>query len=274
MRRPIRSMRRRMWRKILEALFDLPASVVIILGKGEVWKVGKTDFALKIVESLLEYHIIDKFASNINVKGDRKNGKGRWRREDFHYITDIPNLKHWMFRDRQPKVFINDEALSTTPSRRAMSKLNVKWLEVIPQLSKGNCKLIVISQTEQYLESVFYNPIFLRGVIEKVSLTKAVVRSPLIENGEVFIDHIPRTTFKFDPYEIATFTAEGKLRADSTDDEMNMVLEWVSHGNMQQVARDRKLHYQQVKRIILAKLRAIFTSQELLSKDVQNIPVS
>jgi len=243
-------MRLRMWKSVLKALFDMPASVVMLVGRGEVWKVGKTDFSLYIAESLYSMGIIRKVASNIEIKRNP-------RQIPHKHIHNVPMLNAWSFRDSIPKLFIYDEAMASTPKRRAMSKLNVAWLSYIPQLSKGKVKLIVITQSEEYTDSVFYNPIFLRGLIEKFNLKTAQVRSLLIADGEYIIENIPRTSFRFDPYLISTFRADGDFETDFEDQETRMVMQWLEHGSMQKIARKENMHYQQVKRIILARVKSM-----------------
>lgn len=182
------------WEYCLTRIFKLPASIVLIIGD---WKTGKTDFSLKLYEELMRLEIIKKGATNIITEDS-----------DIQLIQDMPSLKSWMFGDNISKLFIYDESITATPKRRAMSKLNVAWLkEIIPELSKGKGKLLVISQELDFTESVFYHPTFLRGMFRKINKKTATLNSPLLKKEMTFFD-IPRTTLSFDPFRIAIFRAE------------------------------------------------------------------
>jgi len=123
-------------------------------------------------------------------------------------LDDIQSIKLWLFKDHKSKLYIYDEALHSGGKRRAMSKVNVEIaFKIVPQLSKGRAKMIVISQTESYLDSVFYNPVFLKGVILKLSKKRAIFKLP--NSAEEFaVSDIPRTPFNFDPYSISVIKAE------------------------------------------------------------------
>lgn len=241
------------WKKILEAIFKLPASVVMI--KGE-WKCGKTDFALRIAEDLLKWHIIEKVGSNIPVTIDEYS----YLHGKYTYITNMPTLKQWLWQDRIDKLFIYDESVSSASNRRSMSGLNVAWLDVVSQLSKGKGKLIAICHTEDYLESVFYNPTFLRAEIEKLDKKRAVIHSPLLPDPRTEIYDIPRTKLVFDPYRIATFKNEGEVQANAIGRENSRVLlAWLENPNFGTVGRLHGLHQEQVKRIIVKEIKSLIS---------------
>lgn len=183
-----------LWEYCLNRIFNLPASIVLITGD---WKTGKTDFALLLFEELMRLAIIRKGASNIITKDS-----------EVDHIQDMQSLRSWMYGDKIPKLFIYDESITGTPKRRAMSKLNVEWLKhIIPELSKGKGKLIVITQELDFTESVFYHPTFLRGMFRKINKKMTILNSPLLKTEVTFHD-IPRTSIGFDPYLIATFRSE------------------------------------------------------------------
>lgn len=103
---------------------------------------------------------------------------------------------------------------------------------MIPQPSKGKCKIIVITQTEECTDSVFYNLVFLRGMIEKYSPKTAKLRSPLIAEAEFIVENIPGTSFRFDPFLHATFKADGDFEADTEDQDLNMLYECLQHMDL------------------------------------------
>lgn len=178
------------FRKVLNRIYGLPASISIITGR---WKTGKTDFALLIAECLLELKVIDHVASNIET----------WE-SPVEFINSLDRLKYWFFEGKGRKAYLYDETIESSPRRKAMSKLNVAWIQTIPQLSKARGHLICITQEERLTESAFFNPTFCRGVWRKLGLKTAVLHSQLLRE-EYMISGIPRTHFKFKPYQLATF---------------------------------------------------------------------
>ena len=130
---------------------------------------------------------------------------------EVEYIDNFIELDAWMFSGKR-KAFLYDEAIKSSPSKKAMSKLNTKWLEVIPELSKGRMQLIVITQELQYTEKTFLHPTFVRGIWHKIELPKRhpqyrkMVRLYSVLLPEVYIfKNIPAAKIIFDPYRSATF---------------------------------------------------------------------
>ena len=209
------------WEGCLRKIYGLPASVTVIEGE---WKTGKTDLALHIVEESKRLGLITKSASNIRCFKDKK----RTIPDDSEvlFIDNFLELDAWMFSGYR-KAFLYDEAIKSTPSRRAMSQSNTKWLEVIPELSKGRMHLIVITQELKYTESSFLHPRFVRGIWHKIAFPRyhpqfrkmVKLYSDLLSHVYVF-RNMPPTKIVFDPYRSATF----KLTPDSTQFE-NLPLE-------------------------------------------------
>jgi hypothetical protein len=188
---------------ILEEVYTLPASVTTI-SQLHSWKLGKTSFSLLLSEILLEKGIIDLVASNTET--DR-----------YPLIEDFDNFDMWLRRSGR-KVFLFDEVISASPKRKAMSSINIKWLQKIGQLSKGRCALVVITQAESLTEKTFFNPIFNRGNWTK--LTKTVVRfeSPQLYDEPFVFEDIPMCSVKFNPYEFAKFNEHGVVKQIGTNE--------------------------------------------------------
>jgi len=215
------TMQERSWKSILRVFFDLPACVILLIGD---WKVGKTDFSLRLAEDLYTIGIIKKAFGNIEASPSKET------KCPYTFLNDLESMKAFTFRDRIPKLGIYDESLTSTPSRKAMSKLSIELaFGLIPQLSKGKAKFLVLSQTEEYQDSVFYNTTFLKGVIEKISLTKAVFRSTYLNDGEFYVKDIPKTTFGFDPYLTSVLKLKPEIKTDEWGDNRKMLLDF-SHG--------------------------------------------
>lgn len=186
---------------ILDDIYTLPASVTVItqvLG----WKYGKTDFACLLSEILLERNIIDMVASNTTTDG-------------YEQIQDFNNYDVWLRRSGS-KLFLFDEVIEATQKRRAMSGINIQWVKRIPQLSKGRCHLVVITQSQKLTESTFFNWTFLRGVWTKLSKTVVKFENPQFYDEPFIFEDIPKTTVKFDPYEFATFNEKGIVRTSQS----------------------------------------------------------
>jgi hypothetical protein len=240
-----------LWEGSLKTIFDLPASVVIIEGD---WRQGKTDFSLFIAQELERLHIIKKFASNVRLSDPPEN---------FSYIDNMNKLKRWSWSDKLSKLMIYDEGTSSTPKRRAMSKLNVEWLTYLPQLSKGNVKLIAICQETKYFDSVFYDTIFCRALFHKINKKTAYLTSKLIDYPRIEFTDIPKSRLNFDPFNIAQFDPEGKIALEDGDsDQIKMLKEFCEHGNYSKIAKPRNLHVQQVKRAIITTIKELLIKSQ------------
>jgi len=212
-----------LWEYCLNRIFNLPATIILITGD---WKTGKTDFALLLFEELMRLGIIKKGASNIITQDS-----------EIDNIQDMHSLRAWMYNDKIPKLFIYDESITGTPKRRAMSKLNVEWLKyIIPELSKGKGKLIVITQELDFTESVFYHPTFLRGMFRKINKKMAILNSPLLKT-EVSFHDIPRTSIGFDPYVIATFRSERILDTSKMTENEKVAMLYTQGMGMNEIGK-------------------------------------
>lgn len=190
------------WESCLRAIYSLSASVTIV--KGE-WKTGKTDFALHLVEECKRLDLISRAGSNIQCFKDQQCKD--LDNSVVQFMDNFVALNSWMYSGYR-KMFLYDEAIKHSPSRRAMSMLNTKWLEVIPELSKGRCHLVVITQEEDYTEKSFLHPTFVRARWEKINLSqqhpqfrkKVKLYSKLLSwPHQVTFQNIPATGIHFDP---------------------------------------------------------------------------
>lgn len=119
-------------------------------------------------------------------------------------------FKLWTKRTSFKKLFLYDEVTESAPARGAMTKLNVEWVRTIPQLSKGRCHLIAITQEENYADSIFWRSNFCYGIWRKLSKTIVILtNSKVVKEGYKSIG-VPRTNIKFYPYTEATFSLEPK----------------------------------------------------------------
>ncbi|MEM2971888.1 MAG: hypothetical protein QW270_05645 [Candidatus Bathyarchaeia archaeon] len=204
-------------------IYDSPASITVVRGK---WKTGKTDFALRLAWDELKNRlgIITHVASNVKT-------------DVVHYIDNFDDFGLWLFQNRERKAFIYDEAVKSTPSRRAMSQINTKWLEYVPELSKGRCHLIVVTQEEDYTEKLFLHPTFVRA--KWIKQEKTVV--DLIISGELEIHrfkNVPKTTVQFDPYAMALWKLESTTQSlNIVDNDIKIVLDYAKMESKEVMAK-------------------------------------
>jgi len=189
-------------KRVLEQVYGLPASVTVIT-QHFGWKFGKTDFSLLLAEMLWELGLIDMAASNTETLGDYK----------IEFINDFANYDEWSRRNSRRKLFIFDEVIESSQRRRAMSSINIGWVKRIPQLSKGRCHLVVVTQSMRLTESAFGNWTFLRGVWWKLNKTTVKFFNPHMFSEEIVWHDLPKTRIQFDPYEFATFQEKGIVKA-------------------------------------------------------------
>jgi len=178
----------------LKRVYDAPASITVVTGK---WKTGKTDLSLRISFDELKSRlgIIKEVATNIKLQ-----------HPEIKYIDNFEDFEFWVFQNKRPKIFIYDEAIKSTPSRRAMSEINTKWLEYVPELSKGRCHLIVVTQEVDFTEKLFLHPTFVRA--QWIKLDKTV--ADLLISGDQHVyrfNGIQKKTVPFAPQ----FTERKKL---------------------------------------------------------------
>ncbi|MGC8937144.1 MAG: hypothetical protein ACP5KV_07290, partial [Candidatus Methanomethylicaceae archaeon] len=210
---------------------DTPASVSVISGK---WKTGKTDFALFLAVDELRDRLgaVESVGTNIKTYDP-----------SITYINNFVDLETWLFKDRKRKVFIFDEALKAAPSRSAMSKQNVKWMQYVPELSKARCHLFVITQEEDYTEKLFIHPTFIRARWIKKSLKTVDLISQLYPGDVYRFNDIPKSKVSFDPYHIATWQMVPDGEATVVDDDIRIALEYANGGKTHEIMEKYGLKY-------------------------------
>jgi len=219
------------WEECLTKLYrESPASISVISGK---WKTGKTDFALFLAVDELQSRlgIVEEVGSNIHTDASK-----------VAYINNFVDLETWLFRNKKKKVFVFDEALKAAPSRSAMSKLNVKWLEYIPELSKARTHLLIITQEESFMDQLFLHPTFVRARWIKRDLKTVDLISQLFD-GVIRFNDVPKSTVSFDPYRIATWQMEPTEEAAIVDDDIRVALEYANGGKTHLIMQKYGLKY-------------------------------
>jgi len=192
------------WTDILKTIFKHEAIIVIVKGN---WKTGKTSLSLAIAEHLLKLNLIQIAGTNIEIE-ETKNIK---------MITDMPTLKEFHFdHPTRPKhkAYIFDESGKLTSRRGAMTKINRAWFEFIPELSKGRCKLIVVTQSEFLTDSIFSNTQFTKAHFTTYKYGRRYdvkVESELLKFiPSIYFKSFPKCDITYFPYASAKFTLERK----------------------------------------------------------------
>lgn len=228
----------------LRKMFDIPSSFVVIIGD---WKTGKTDFALLIAERLLELGIISKVASNIETEDSR-----------IIFISDLPTLKAWLHADRTKKLYIFDEAGVHLHRRRSMSRKNVSFVSILPEISKAHARMIAITQNPTSLDAELLSPVWCKGIIIKQNKYRAKIISELFDADRKVMEFypVPKTNIPFDPYKIAPFklTAPTQVPASLKDKDMQILWEW---GVNNKSAPSLGLHPMQINRIVKKFVREV-----------------
>lgn len=225
------------WHYALHKLFDYP-SVVLIGGK---WKTGKTDFGLFIAETLLKMlfgqgagTMISEVATNIET--DNKI---------FKHVYDLVTLRQWLYATNKRKLYILDEASEHLPSRRAMTKKTVSFIQLIPEISKAHARMIVIGHQLLTIDKTFLDEVWCRGVFIKKNLKTAQLFSGLIVKPMSF-QNIPPTNIKFDPYAIAPFQEKPSGKVIFKDEDRQLLWDW-SNGK---TYKDLGVHPMKVNRMV------------------------
>lgn len=227
----------RVYRWMLRKLFSHPALVVIIGN----WKTGKTDLALRIAEDVQELGLIKLIASNIYCYDDPR----------IQQITAIETMRFWLHKTNRLKLLIIDEANLHFTSRRSMSKLSVDTIKLLPELSKGHARMIVIAQEGLTIDREFLNQTWVRALIEKENLKTMCVYSHLWRDRIRFRD-IPRTTVRFDPYANAPLEAQATVESGLLDDDLRALYRYSYEDKS---AREQGVHPEKMRRLIKKFLR-------------------
>jgi len=240
--------------KILEFLFGPMASLVLISGE---WKSGKTDFALLIIERLLELGYIKEAATNIESAKDPR----------ITFIGDLPHLKMWLYRNRVSKLYLFDEGGSHLHRRQSMSRKNVAVMTLLPEISKANAKVLILFQNPESIDGELTNQAWCRGIIHKIN--KKTVRFssfkfPGSQKSFVFSD-LPRTTIKFDPMELSQFSLVAPLDATAfqSDETKKLLWDWAVN---EKTAKDLAKHPQQINRIVRRFVKEVLVAQNEVAK--------
>jgi len=249
----------REWNFLLEFFFKPIASVTLLIGE---WKSGKTDFALYLAETLLKKGIVKKVASNIKTKSNL-----------IEYIDNVPHLNAWMHYDHQSKLYIFDEGGRHLHKRRSMSKKNVEIVSLLPEISKGRCKWLVLYQNPNAIDGELnQNSPYCRGTIYKINRKTAKFISPHLPGSKkaYVIRNIPRTSIPFDQWDQASMNEVNTLpNMYYNDVDKNILWKWIFEKKS---TKALGLHPQQMNRIIRRYIEQHMLNEKEVNQQTNPIP--
>lgn len=241
--------------EILKVTFRYPI-VILMLGD---WQHGKTDTSFLVAYLAKKWGLINKIGSNTFT----------YNNPDVDEITASNELKNWLHADKSIKLFIFDEALKHAYRRKAMSQKNVEIItEVLPELSKGEGRIIFCSQTEK-IDTDMIHPAFCRSVWKKKSKKVMVCMSK--HHATKTFYNLPRSPIRFDPHRTAPFIVK-KMSKKPDFQNMGQVYEIarmrLEGATLSDIGDKFKMHPEQVRRELNKALKRFVDYEE--SKAVDN----
>lgn len=246
-------------------LFTRGTSVcIIILGRRET---GKTDFSLLIAETLNKYGVMSHCASNIKIYESHFPIK---------HITNLQDLEYWSANNQGKKLFVFDETGKSLRRRTPMAKLNISLIDKLQILRKYKLNLILIAPDEKYVDSAGLGSDVLDAIIVKPQFKnpKVALWHDTLEQNEFWLTGIPRTSIKFDTWDIAPFTlTASSIKPVFKERDLNILWEY-SHGK---TVRELGVHPQEMSRIVKRFVKEVMerdshTSHHIAIEDT--IPVN
>ncbi len=212
------------------------SAFLIIFGRRET---GKTDFGLLISEILQEHNLMKFYSTNIKIY-----------KSDFliEHITNLEDLKFWCQENKGKKLFLFDEYGKAMRRRSPMSSLNVKLIDQLQILRKYMLSTIAITVNEKYVDNASLGSDILDGYFLKPNYKnqKIALYFDLLENYTKTLKGIPRTSIKFDTWDVAPFKEFGSKRGSQFKDKEKQKLWKLVNGTS---GTELGLHPMQVKRL-------------------------
>lgn len=235
--------------KTLKVLLKDPIIILMLGG----WRDGKTDTSLLCGHLAKKWGLIDKIGSNIWT----------YKNPEVEYIITMRKFKKWLYIDKSIKLFLFDEGLKHLYRRKAMSQKNVDVVtEMLPELSKGHGRMILISQIEK-LDSDVIDPTFCRAKWRKLNKKTMVCISK--HHPPRTFRNLPRSPIRFDKDRPASFivtkmSKEADLAKGSLTYQIAML--YAKGYSFSQIKREKNLHQEQVKRHIQKALNWFCSHQD------------
>lgn len=216
-----------------------------------------------VAEILSKFKEVEHFATNIKIYNSPFI---------IQHIDNLEDLEEWASSLQGRKLFLLDEAGKTLRRRTPMSRLNVEWLDNLQILRKYKLSIIMVVPAERYIDSAALGSDVLDAVVLKPNFKnpKIAYYEDKLEGYSTKLYDIPRTTVKFDTWDVAVFKKSGvKKKPKLKTKELNVAWEW-SHGL---TSKDLGLHTMQLNRILKRIMKNLLEekyhdSQHIVSEDI------
>jgi len=205
---------------VLRLFLRATSAFIIIFGRRET---GKTDLSLLIAEILHADSSFKYFSTNIKIYEAPF---------DIEHITNLDDLKFWSEQNKGKKLFIFDEYGKAMRRRSPMSSLNVKLIDELQVLRKNKQSTIAVTVNEKYVDNASLGSDVLDGYFFKPNYRnpKVAYYVDLLESHSQTLKNIPRTSIKFDTWDVAVFQEHGKkVKPKFKTKELETLWDW-SHG--------------------------------------------
>lgn len=165
---------------------------------------GKTNFALLLLEDALSLGLIDKVATNINIKQD-----------GFEQIPYYDDLEEWA-RTKGMKGYLLDEIGKHLNRVRFMTELSKLIFDVIQLAGHYDLHILGCCPTEGLVDKLFLNTDILDLKIKKRSRQVATIKNYVTFEAYSLTDIEP-TSIKYNSKDIAKFELSNPDRDPITD---------------------------------------------------------
>jgi len=227
---------------------------IIILGRRGT---GKTDLSLLIAEILVCKGILESVATNVKIYDSPFLIKE---------ITNLEDLKYWAKNTAGVKLFLFDEIGKGMTRRRPMASLNVNLIHQFNILRKYKLSIVATTINETYVDNAVLGQDILDGYFFKPNFRnpKVALYQDYLEDLDLDIYDLPKTTVKFDTWDSAPFTEHSpNSRPQFKDKDLQIIWEW-SQGK---TYREFGLHPQSIHRILKKYVREKIEQDFHISQD-------
>lgn len=222
--------------ELIVSTFERGTTVVFIYGRRNS---GKTDFSLLIAEILYDNQVLKHIATNITITQSHF---------PTEYITSLEDLESWCKNNRGNKLFILDEAGKTIRRRSPMSKLNIEMLDQLQVLRHYSLNFILVAPAEKYIDNAALGSDILDITVNKFDFKtpKVALWVDHMEEQEILLRDIPRTSVGFDTLSVATFQKNSPRKMPRfKDKDMENLWLW-SHGSTQKALGVHPQYFQRI----------------------------
>jgi len=159
---------------------------------------GKTNTAMLLAEICFHAKLRPHIATNIGTES-----------YFVKQITNYPDLKEWLEKERGKKLFIMDELGKIMQRMGFATKTNRGLLDILQLIRHYDAGFIGIAPSVKFVDSNFLNSDLLDAHIKKIGKTVAKIRDNL-HGCTYFFNEIPRTSITHNGKDIAIFSMDKK----------------------------------------------------------------